>query len=79
MWVWKKSVAKAKEDEWQQRVGGIPGAVFSEGFHAERLNIDIYTENAEEALVLQACYGGSVEELKSRSFQSVSPSIRLGQ
>ena len=65
MWVWKKSVAKAKEDEWQQRVGGIPGAVFSEGFHAERLNIDIYTENAEEALVLQVCYGGSVEKLST--------------
>lgn len=63
MWVWKKSIAKTNEELWQQRVGELPGAVFSEGFHAERLNIDVYTETAEESLVLQACYGGSVEEL----------------
>lgn len=63
MWVWKKSIAKSNEELWQQRVGGLPGAVFSEGFHAEKLNIDVYTESAEEAHVLQACYGGNVEEL----------------
>lgn len=63
MWVWKKTISKSNEELWQQRVGGLPGAVFSEGFHAEKLNIDVYTESAEEALVLQACYGGNVEEL----------------
>ena len=63
MWVWKKTIAKSNEELWQQRVGGLPGAVFSEGFHAEKLNIDVYTESAEEALVLQACYGGNVEDL----------------
>ena len=63
MWVWKKSIAKANEELWQQRVGELPGAVFSEGFHAEKLNIDVYTESVEEALVLQACYGGNAEEL----------------
>lgn len=63
MWVWKKSISKTNEELWQQRVGNLPGAVFSEGFHAERLNIDVYTDTAEEALVLQACYGGNVEEL----------------
>lgn len=63
MWVWKKTISKSNEELWQQRVGGLPGAVFSEGFHAEKLNIDVYTESAEEAFVLQACYGGNVEEL----------------
>ena len=63
MWVWKKTISKTNEQLWQQRVGELPGAVFSEGFHAEKLNIDVYTECAEEALVLQACYGGNVEEL----------------
>ena len=63
MWVWKKSIAKANEELWQQRVGELPGAVFSESFQAEKLNIDVYSENIEEALVLQACYGGNVEEL----------------
>ena len=65
MWVWKKTISKANEEEWQQRVGQLPGAVFSEAFHAERLNIDVYTETEEEALVLAACYGGRTEEVKT--------------
>jgi ribosomal protein L11 methyltransferase len=65
MWVWKKIIAKSNEAEWQERVGNLPGAVFSEGFHAERLNIDVYTENEEEALVLAACYGGKTEAVQT--------------
>jgi ribosomal protein L11 methyltransferase len=65
MWVWKKNIAKANEEEWQERVKLMPGAVFSEGFHAERLNLDVYVDTAEEALVLQACYGGKTEEVKT--------------
>lgn len=65
MWVWKKTIAKANEDEWQQTVGKLPGAVFSEGFHAERVNIEIYTENEEEAAILQACYGGKTESVET--------------
>ena len=65
MWVWKKTISKANEDLWQQRVGDIPGAVFSEGFHAERVNIEVYSETEEEVLVLQACYGGKVEAVQT--------------
>lgn len=65
MWVWKKTISKANEDLWQQRVGTIPGAVFSEGFHAERVNIEVYSETEEEVLVLQACYGGKVEPVQT--------------
>ncbi len=65
MWVWKKTISKANEEEWQQRVGQLPGAVFSEAFHAERLNIEIYTETEEESLVLTACYGGKCEPVKT--------------
>lgn len=65
MWVWKKNIAKTNEEEWQERVKLMPGAVFSEGFHAERLNLDVYVDTAEEALVLQACYGGKTEEVKT--------------
>lgn len=65
MWVWKKTIAKANEDEWQQKVGKLPGAVFSEVFHAERVNIEIYTENEEEAAILQACYGGKTESVET--------------
>ena len=65
MWVWKKSIAKANEEEWQDKVKDLPGAVFSEGFRAERLNLDVYVDTEEEALVLQACYGGKTEEVKT--------------
>ena len=65
MWVWKKNIAKANEEEWQERVKNMPGAVFSEGFKAERLNLDVYVDTAEEALVLQACYGGKTEEVQT--------------
>lgn len=65
MWVWKKTIAKANEEEWQQRVGSLPGAVFSEAYHAERLNIDVYTETEEEVLVLVACYGGKAEAVQT--------------
>lgn len=63
MWQWHKTAAAEHEQTWQERVGKLPGAVISAGFQASRLSIDVYTENAEEALVLQACYGGTVEEL----------------
>lgn len=65
MWVWKKTISKANEEEWQQRVGQLPGAVFSEAFHAERLNIEVYTDTEEEALVLTACYGGKSEPVQT--------------
>lgn len=65
MWVWKKNIAKAQEEDWQQRMSNMPGAVFSEGFHAERLNLDVYVETDNEAILLQKCYGGKIEEVKT--------------
>lgn len=63
MWQWHKTAPAEQEAQWQQRLENIPGAVITAGFQAKRLSVDVYTENAEEALVLQACYGGQVEEL----------------
>lgn len=63
MWQWHKTAPSGQEALWQQRLENVAGAVISAGFQASRLSIDVYTENAEEALVLQACYGGTVEEL----------------
>ena len=63
MWQWHKTAPAEQETLWQQRLENIAGAVISAGFQASRLSVDVYTENAEEALVLQACYGGTVEEL----------------
>lgn len=65
MWKWHKTATAEQEETWQQRMEGLPGAVISAGFHASRISIDVYTESAEEALVLQVCYGGTVEELST--------------
>lgn len=65
MWQWHKNAAAESESIWQERVGKLPGAVISAGFQTSRISVDVYTENLEEALVLQACYGGSVEELST--------------
>ena len=65
MWQWHKNAAVDSEATWQDRVGKLPGAVISAGFQASRISVDVYTENLEEALVLQACYGGTVEELST--------------
>ena len=63
MWQWHKSASAEHESMWQERLGNLPGCVISAGFHASRISIDVYTETAEEALVLQACYGGEVQEM----------------
>ena len=65
MWQWHKSVPAEQVESWQERLGNIPGCVISAGFHASRVSVDVYTETAEEAMVLQACYGGKVEELST--------------
>ncbi len=61
MWVWKKTIYKSNEVEWQEKLDKMEWVVFSEGFHAERINIDVYTETEDAAIILQACYGGKVE------------------
>lgn len=63
MWQWHKTAPAGQETEWQTRLGHLPGCVISAAFQASRISIDVYTETAEEALVLQACYGGAVEEM----------------
>ncbi len=64
-WVWRKTAARSHEEDWQRRLEAFPGAVFSEGWSAERIAIDVYSERQEELLVLLALYGGKVEPLDS--------------
>ncbi len=61
MWVWHKTAGKEHEALWQERLAAFPGAVLSEGFAAERISIDVYSEAQEELLVLMALHGGKVE------------------
>ncbi len=61
MWVWHKTAGREHESLWQERLAAFPGAVISEGFAAERIAIDVYSEQQEELLVLMALYGGKAE------------------
>ncbi len=61
MWVWHKTAGKEHEALWQERLAAFPGAVLSEGFAAERITMDVYSETQEELLVLMALYGGKME------------------
>ena len=63
MYLWHKTAAAEHEEEWQTRLQHVAGAVISAAFRAGRISIDVYTEQAEEALILQACYGGEVSQL----------------
>ncbi len=63
MYLWHKTAAAEHEEEWQTRLQHVAGAVISAAFRAGRISIDLYTEQAEEALILQACYGGEVSQL----------------
>lgn len=42
----------------------MPGAVISAEFQAQKMRVEVYTDTAEEALVMQACYGGTARQLK---------------
>lgn len=64
MWLWHKIVPQHEEAKWQDITANMPGAVLSAEFHAQKVRVEVYTETAEEALVLQACYGGTSEQLK---------------
>lgn len=71
-WLWQKSVSREHESLWQERLAALPGLVFSEGFNASRLSISVYTDNLEEALVLEACYGGKSELLEETDWVAAS-------
>lgn len=63
MYLWHKTAAAEHEEEWQTRLQHVAGAVISAAFRAGRISLDVYSEQAEEALILQACYGGEVSQL----------------
>lgn len=64
MWLWHKIVPQHEEAKWQDITAPMPGAVLSAEYNAQKIRVEVYTETAEEAFVLQACYGGSSEQLK---------------
>lgn len=65
MWRWKKKIAQKSEELWRQRVGRLPGAVFSSGMGSGMIQLEVYTDSAEEAIALEACYGGHAEAIQT--------------
>lgn len=63
MYLWHKTAGVEQEELWQERLADVAGAVISAAFQAGRIAVDVYTEKAEEAYVLQALYGGKVSAL----------------
>ncbi|MCQ2363977.1 MAG: 50S ribosomal protein L11 methyltransferase [Akkermansia sp.] len=63
MYLWHKTAAAEQEEAWQEKLADVAGAVISAAFQAGRISVDVYTEKAEEAYVLQALYGGKVSPL----------------
>ena len=63
MWHWHLISSAKNESLWQERLTDIPNAVLSHAEGVARIEIDIYWETQEEALLFQACHGGDVCEL----------------
>ncbi|MBQ4614067.1 MAG: 50S ribosomal protein L11 methyltransferase [Akkermansia sp.] len=64
MWLWYKTAPHHEESKWQEITADMPGAVISAEFNAQKIRVEVYTETAEEAFVLQACYGGNTQQIK---------------
>lgn len=46
----------------------MPGLVIQTGFHAHTISVECYTKNVQEAIILQACYGGSIEDIPDKDW-----------
>lgn len=68
MWRWTITDKAQHEQRWQERLQEMPGAVIQAGFQAQSISIECYTENLQEAIVLQACYGGSIEDIPDKDW-----------
>lgn len=46
----------------------MPGTVIQAGFRSHTISVECYTENLQEAIVLQACYGGSIDDIPDKDW-----------
>lgn len=68
MWRWTITDKAQQENVWQERLSDMPGTVIQAGYHAQTISVECYTENLQEAIVLQACYGGSIEDIPDKDW-----------
>ncbi len=63
MWHWQHQVPIQQEDYWKDLLERYPQSVISQNYAATQLQLEIYWEQHEQALLFAACHGGSVNEL----------------
>ncbi len=63
MWHWHLNDTAENEAIWNERSEEITNCVISQGYASNRIDIDIYWQTQEEALIFAACYGGDVEPM----------------
>lgn len=68
MWVWKKHISTAQEEEWQQRLSELQWVVVSALPRAKRLLVEVYSETPEQALALYSCYGGDCSPVEDKDW-----------
>ncbi len=63
MWHWHHEVPISEEQHWQDLLAAYPNSVLSQNYAATHLEMDVYWEQEEEALLFAACHGGKVAQL----------------
>ncbi len=64
MWHWHLQTAEKNAGIWQIRCETIPNSVISQNASSKKIEIDIYCDKEEQALLLQACYGGTLQMMQ---------------
>ncbi|MFT6862737.1 MAG: ribosomal protein L11 methyltransferase [Akkermansiaceae bacterium] len=72
MWVWSKLSAVKWLDAWEERFYGNPNSVINEIKGGKSIRVEVYCEEEKGALEIQALFGGSVRELKTRNWVAMS-------
>lgn len=72
MWRWTITDKSRQEELWQNRLQALPGTVIQAGFRSQTITVECYTDNLQEAIVLQACYGGSIDDIPDMDWVAAS-------
>ncbi len=77
MWHWHLTESVTQEEIWQERCSDIPNCVISQGFASDKIDIDIYWETQEEALLFAACHGGKTEPMDDTDWVAATAPEKL--
>lgn len=77
MWHWHLNDTATQEELWQSRCENIANSVISQGFASHRIDIDIYWDTHEEALIFAACHGGKVKAMDDTDWVAATAPEKL--